>query len=230
MIGIYLCIMFLCTTNCARSEDLFEQAHKLYCQEAYAQALQAYEQIEPKNAVIFYNMGNAAYCAQDYVAAYLYWLRAQTYGNATVYAAATKNMMQLVSQGLIAPMNVIYLWIRWLTKYIMIYMWQLLFLLAWYAIYFLLYKKKLRSCYVIVSILVLICSAIPITVVYHAGRLMGVSLQDVALYNGPNRSYYQIGQLSKGKLVLIKQVHESWLQVEADGQLGWVEKAPIAQI
>ena len=233
-----LTILVVCffTVSYADDETWFAQGNALYDQKAYKPSLQAYQEIKQKGPVVWYNMGNAAYELQDYFNARLYWLHAQQHGNAAVFTASTKNLMRLAQQGLTDQLNRVYVWFWWLSRYLSIYLWQLLFLIAWYAFFFVIYKgyrsyprpRPRRSLWA--SSLLILITSIPIIVSYYAEQPKALAIEDASIYNGPNSSYYLLETLPKGSIVALNKIEKKWYKISYNQLTGWVNREHLAYI
>ncbi len=228
---ILLTLVFCFVTfGYADNETWFAQGNALYDQQQYAPAIHAYQEIKQKSPVVWYNMGNAAYQLQDYFNAGLYWLRAQQHGDAQLFTASTKNLMRLSEQGFADQPNPAYVWFWWLSRYLSIYVWQLLFLATWYLFFFCLFKgyRSRRSLWM--STLLLIGTSMPIMVSYHAQQPRALSLEETAVYNGPNSSYYLLETLPKGSMVAINKIEKTWYKISYNQLTGWVNQEHLAYI
>ena len=227
-----LIILVICffTMSYADDETWFAQGNALYDQKVYKPSLQAYQEIKQKSPVVWYNMGNVAYQLQDYVHARLHWLRAQQHGDAAVFTASTKNLMRLSEQGLTDQIPTIYVWFWWLSRYLSIYLWQMLFLIAWYAFFFVIYKgyRSRRSLWI--PFLLILVSSIPIIAAYYAQQPRALAMQDAQLYNGPNSSYYLLETLPKGSMVVLNKIEKKWYKITYNQLTGCVNREHLAYI
>lgn len=226
MIWIYILIFCTHIVHSTHDDILFDQASQLYHQGAYEQALQELQQVEQKNAAVWFNMGNVAYALNDHLHAYLYWLRAQEHGNARIFDIATYNITQL-QDSFVEPTSALYNWLWWLSKYSLL--WQLICLLLWYLLLYLLYAQR-KTTYKALLCSILLFLVGPIIVAYRVQTPRCMIMQDAAVYNGPNRSFYQIAQLPLGKLVMIKDCAQEWCKISFDGNIGWIEQQVVERI
>ena len=227
-----LIILVICfsTVSYADNETWFAQGNALYDQKAYQAALQAYQEIKQKSPGVWYNMGNAAYQLQDYVHARLYWLRAQQHGDAVVFTASTRNLMCLAQQGLIDQLHMVYVWFWWLSRYISVHFWQLLFLIAWYALFLVIYKGYRSRHSLWVLFLLILVTSTPIMVSYYADQPRALAIEDAPLYNGPNSSYYLLETLPKGSIVVLSKIEKKWHKIAYNQLTGWVNREHLAYI
>ncbi|MEX0849713.1 MAG: SH3 domain-containing protein [Candidatus Dependentiae bacterium] len=233
----YYLFCFLPIALIAQDAPLFKKADNSYQQLEYADSLQTYKKIKHKDAAVWYNMGNAAYHMQDYLKATLYWLRAQKYGDATVFALGRQNMHYLhAKMGLSEPTlsDQVYDWFLLLTKKVSPLVWQLLFLGLWYLLFWLWIgcsNREKKRLYMGLVIMLLGFVVWPIVIAYHANKQQALVMQDdVAVYNGPNKSFYTVGTLKKGALVSVDASAKQWYKIDYDKMVGWVERASVTKI
>ncbi len=227
---LILLVICFSTVSYADNETWFAQGNALYEQKAYRPALQAYQEIKQKSPVAWYNMGNAAYQLQDYFNARLYWLRAQQHGDVAVFTASTKNLMRLSKQGFTDQLNTVYVWFWWLSRYFSMHFWQLVFLIAWYTLFLTLYKGYRLHRYVWVPSMLVMVMSIPIMVAYCAKQPRALALEDAAIYNGPNSSYYLLETLPKGSMVALNKIEKKWCKISHNKLIGWVNREHLAYI
>jgi hypothetical protein len=78
MRSIALGLLFTCfNLNSVTNQEHFLSGNQLYQQAQFQAALTAYQAINPKNSVVWYNLGNCAYHLEQYLDASLFWKRAQ---------------------------------------------------------------------------------------------------------------------------------------------------------
>lgn len=226
---MWIGIFILCVQMIYSSQDqtLFNSASALYQKEEYQQALQALQQIEHKDAAAWFNMGTIAYALNDHLHAYLYWLRAQKYGNNRIFSDATRAIERLEDQ-FVQPSNTLYNWLWFLSKYSLL--WQSIWLVLWYILLYLLYNRRYSSKLYGVIIMLLLALSMPIVVGYHAQKKRCMIMQDTIIYNGPNESFYHIGQLSSGSVVTIKDCMHEWCKISSGVHTGWIERQYVELI
>lgn len=226
----YLLLIISSMIICADDEHYFQEANTLYTQGAYENALQMYHKIEHKTPSVFYNMGNASYQKNDYMYAHLYWLRAQQHGNAHIFKMSSRNLALLVKQGLAQEQSSLFLWCWSVTKTVPLFLWQLIFLIIWSWLIIMIWKGLISRQMLSISIVSLML-LIPILLVgYSAAKTEAMIINDAIVYNGPHDSLYQIGTLPKGKIVTVSKTKQDWINIIADGNLGWVSQEYVAQI
>ncbi len=215
---------------CADDERIFEDAHKLYQQKMYQEALELYQKIEQKSPSVFYNMGNAAYHNGDYMFAHLYWLRAQKHGDANIFRASSKNLALLAKEGAIQEQSPLFLWLWSVIKVVPLLLWQLVFLIVWSYLFVMICKRSISKRSLVISSMSLLL-VVPILLVgYDTAKREAMIINDALIYNGPHASLYQIGNLPKGKVVVVASIKENWINIIADGNVGWVSQEYVAHI
>lgn len=223
-------LIFSVMMVCADDERIFEDAHKLYQQKMYQEALELYQKIEQKSPSVFYNMGNAAYHNGDYMFAHLYWLRAQKHGDANIFRASSKNLALLAKEGAIQEQSPLFLWLWSVIKVVPLLLWQLVFLIVWSYLFVMICKRSISKRSLVISSMSLLL-VVPILLVgYDTAKREAMIINDALIYNGPHASLYQIGNLPKGKVVVVASIKENWINIIADGNVGWVSQEYVAHI
>lgn len=226
----YLLLIISSITVCADDAISFKEANESYQQGIYEEALELYQKIEHKTPAVFYNMGNAAYHKGDYVYAHLYWLRAQKHGDANIFRASSRNLALLAKQSFTQEQSPLFLWCWMLTKSIPLFLWQLLFLMIWSWLSVMIWKGSISRRNLVISILSLTLLTSILLVSYSAAKTEAMIIKDAIVYNGPHTSLYQIGTLAKGKIVTVTKAKQDWINIIADGNVGWVSQEYVEQI
>lgn len=198
----------------------------LYQQGSYQEILDTYASDNDNNAATWCIVGNAACCLQKYNEAYLYWLRAQRYGNEHIYSITSKNMQLLDMQGFVPPKHNVYTWLIWLSKYIGIYILQILFIFVWYVLCMMIYKKN-RLLLLTSTLFLACCLLAPIIATYHFHQQKGLIMEDATIYNGPNSAYYALGSAPKGTLIKVKNVDGDWIKIIYNDTIGWIGRTYV---
>jgi hypothetical protein len=226
----YLLFIISAITVCADDAVSFKEANKFYQQGAYGEALHLYQKIEHKTPAVFYNMGNAAYHKGDYMYAHLYWLRAQKHGNFRIFKASGRNIALLAKQGFIQEQSPLFLWCWSFTKAAPLFLWQLIFLIIWSWLSVMIWKGVISWRDLLISVLSLTLLTSILLVSYSAAETEAMIINDTIVYNGPHTSLYQIGTLAKGKIVTVTKAKQDWINIIADGNVGWVSQEYVEQI
>lgn len=203
-----------------------ESVEALYAQGAYQEIIDTYQQNNNNDAATWFVLGNAAYCVHKYNDAYLYWLRAQRYGNAHIYHVSIKNMQLLQAQGFTITQHWLYDWLVWLGKYIGIYLLQIICLLFWCALGIMIYKRC-RVLFLGVMAFSFCCCMVLIIIAYNFHQEKGLLMEDAAVYNGPNIAYYNIGSLPRGTLITVKDVQRDWIKIIYNDTIGWIGRTYV---
>lgn len=231
-------ILFILLMNvffCYADQGLFDLAHSLYAQGAYEAALAEYQKIPNKTGAVWYNMANAAYRQRDDTHALLYMLRAQKFGDAQTYAAAYEKMNEITSSVGLSRQGYKEITLHYLTlfnKKVPLYIWQIIVLLVWYLICYVLMKKhRVSLLQILFSCLLMILMLAPIVAGYYNDRQnVLVIAESVDVFNGPNTALYKIGAFKKNTLAQLLQVKKQWYKISHDGIIGWIERAAAAKI
>lgn len=214
----------------------FKLANKSYNGGNYQDALQSYKAIKNKDGATWYNMGNAAYHMHDFPHAYLYWLRAQKYGNSLIFNAATQNIEHvLIAQGKdgYSLWDRFYLKLLSFSKYKSLFIWQILCVTLWsMLLWALLFCDNRRFRTLIIGVLLMACIMlfIIVAVAYSSLNNQAIVLEDADVYNGPNSSFYVLGRLPKGALISIKKADKRWYKITYNDIGGWIDRDALAKI
>lgn len=93
-------LFFYLNLHSVTNQEHFLAGNQLYQQAQFQAALVEYQAINPKNSVVWYNLGNSAYHLEQYLDASLFWKRAQllelkTFGYVTNLAKiSAQNILQ----------------------------------------------------------------------------------------------------------------------------------------
>lgn len=217
-------------------EECFLRGNKLYEKKEYNAALSSYEAVMKKGRAVLYNMGNCYYHMHDYPHAFLYWSRAVKDACVSEVVAIEKNKAHTLKTMGKKQENSFYA--RALCYYdsVLIYfsllVLQIIFLISWCALIFVLYKNG-RSKKLITTLLLLITLFVGFSLrrcyIKQSAKNGVVMKEKTMLFAGPNNKFHVVCPLAVVDCVEIKEEREGWYKVRYSDNIGWVE-ADVIQI
>ena len=198
------------------------------------EAIQLYQEIEKKDAAVWYNLGMLSFEQGLYPEALLYWLRAQRQADAKHLPSVWHNL-SLLKQKMTGQEEGIADWFSywslWVSKAYGIRLLQLSVLLLWLAFWFRHKMPKPVRTAVPFGLIVALLLCVPIISAYRLHKERGVIIkQEVQLYNGPNTSFHTVETLQSGALVRVEQHKEGWCQIAYNGLRGWLIADDLALV
>ena len=206
------------------------QANKLYKQNKYTEALEAYSVINKnKNTpMLFYNMGNCAYKIGDYVQAIIYWSKAKK-GALLSQLGDIEHNIALAYDKLGASQNITF-WSK--TKdFVAIFSLltlQILFLFLWFLCFVLFYiSKKVGG----IKIRIILWVNIFLSFIFGVALFVkhkainypdAIVKTESVLFAGPNTQYHHMGKLSVADKVTVQKSYKKWYKVNSEGVVGWM--------
>ncbi len=212
-INIYkILLLFLSGVITAQtdSQSLFSQGNNDFMQGQFALARQSYEKIEPKNSVIWQNIGNCFFNEKKYQWALVSWKRAQI-------GATWKQLGQLFSSERMALAALHILvdaeWKYEIKKIIMsipTLAWQIILLILlcyvlvvssgyWYISKFL--SRKKQKTWLVLFCIVLCCMIwYAQSLIFKKGKAIIVK-EKVIVFAGPEKTFHSKGQLPLGSQI-----------------------------
>jgi len=212
----------VCTSN-------LDQARALFKEHEYQKAAEIYQTIEPKNGVIWYNLGHCYAQQHDQYNALLCWRTAQKTAYAHHYLLL-QNYIDQAEQDLgITHLQTQFKRLTHGAKNyslaVPLVVWQVIFLFLWYLVLcFLLLRKRLKSVISVLLIVCLGCSGGVLLMHYDAttARVAVINDNEVLLYAGTDTRFSHKMVMAKGQPVTIKHSDAAWHKVECNNSSGWV--------
>ncbi len=235
---IFLFLIFFVSIFSAHAQSsepsLFEQANLSYRAGKYEQALELYNKIPEKTAVLYYNMGNCAYKLKKTGYALLHWRRAERDWGLCNRAELLDNILFLKLARINGEvhthhfvMNKMAIWAYSLIKAMPVLFFQLIFLMLWLLLFLFirpLYKKR----YTVILALLTMCSVasgLLLAFKYNfMNRQYAVIVKDIALTSGPGENFTTLGQLAQATEVVVQKQSGTFYKVKHKLQSGWVSK------
>lgn len=233
------CWLFIVLCNvayAADSQQVCAQANALYGKHEYARAYELYESVEPKNSIVWYNMGNCMYKQGDFLSAYLYWHRARRDASVDLQSDIAYNIskvqgklgveseeeMTLIEslQNNVGAMPLLVL--------------QLLFLCVWgmLTFYFIKMSGRGRNYKFVLGCLVLTSGMLVGTLMMKyqndSQRMAFITHDKAGLLVGPDAMHQQLSGLKKADRVKVVQLRNGWAKIEHKNQVGWVTADSIS--
>ncbi len=216
----------------ARAVDAkLQEAHEKYRAGDWKSAMNLYQDVEPKNSAVWYNMGNCHYYQREFADAVVCWKRA--YQGATISecvdcscnidcvrkkigSRAPHSMGEQMSEAVVlyAPGTLIV---------------QLIFILCWYALLYILIYGRMRRTRLFYSALAMLISivlllGITLLVQYRNSRYPTgiVVCKQASVYAGPHDQYHVVGVLQEIDDVAIYDKRPGFYKVGTRTVHGWV--------
>jgi tetratricopeptide (TPR) repeat protein len=213
-------------------EELFLQAGHLYTAEKFQEAQDIYQKIEPKNAAVFYNLGNCAYKNKNNAHAYIFWKKASRAASAHLYDAIAHNIAACELPHKEQSYTIVHSTYR-IMRNLSLGLLQALFLMMWYSL--VLIGSALRRKWPILwglLIVATITSGVVIMAKYAVdAKSYGlVCKETVAIYAGPNEHFHILGNLDYLAIVSLEQRSNEWYKVAHEGNVGWVCAGAIEEL
>jgi len=225
-------IAVLCYGN-QHNETQFALSVSLYQQSKYEQAYTVLQAIDPKNYMVWYNLGNCAYKKGDLQEALAYFRCARlalrgsgsnrtNYNIEVVEKKLGKNLQKLFINK-----------ISYLFDQMPLLIVQLIFLLAWCLLFFFIknrnHGKKYRSLFFVATLFIALVSGIALGFKYYSiNQRRGIVMKpQVTLFAGPDEQYHALNSLDQASHVIINDQRDNWFKVMSESGSGWVMQDSI---
>lgn len=228
---IMTAMMFAHTCFC--QEELFLQAHKLYKEHNYREALTRYQMIKNKGSAVWYNMGNCSFNLHNDVDALVYWMRARKGASVDQRSAIDHNINLLAEKMKHPELAVSTTVYRSMTNRIAALSWlvlQLLFLSIWYLGWLVLRSKRSRAGSIMIGCLLMINATLFIIKNNDQQKIGLVKSTTALLYTGPHEQYQRVGSLMALTKVNVEQKDGNWYKVRHLKNNGWIKDESLALV
>ncbi len=228
---IWLMVLFFgiyCGCKAGASEELFLQAAHAYKNKDYEQAQNLYEKIEPKNAAVFYNLGNCAYKRDNFAQAYICWKKAERTASGVARRHIQRNIQECAehlehrenSTGVAKVATRVYTMLSRIPSGIV----QLLFLVLWYCLWLVGLLRKTKRTVVVGLLMGAVGSGVLVAMKYYVDNSCYglVSREGIHLYAGPNERFHELGDLAQLAMVSVKQKERDWYKITHASRTGWI--------
>lgn len=227
--------MLIRTEGVVSNQMLFDQASECARRGDFVQACTMYDHIQPKNSVVWHNMGNCCYKQKNYVKALVYWKRAQRHATfrelGQLFESEKKALKDL---GVAVPAWWQYEWLRCMTLIPTIAL-QLLLLVFLILLCILMYRvsnnsikyNKKRTLFLIIGIVIISFLWVFKNRTLEKKRAFVVK-ESVLVYAGPEKFFHKISELPRAVEVEVVQNRQAMSQIlvhKHDGSqlLGWID-------
>jgi tetratricopeptide (TPR) repeat protein len=219
-----LVLMFAIIPLYANNKEFFNAANEQYEQGDYAQALNTYQQICPKNASVWNNMANAAYNINDHLNADLYWSRAEKNSTRAMMKKITHN--RSVAQ-LPFTQSFLHKIINFFTPLGI----QILFFCLFSVFFIFVARYLAQKKYGVMCLFSLLCITSGMLTHYtyrHQKNRYGLIIADQTIAHiGPGTMYHTLGQICQGTRVLVDKEKDEWKKITWENNTGWIPSTQI---
>ncbi len=231
---IVFLVSFVCSAR--NAQELFLRANKCYERNEWQKAVDTYDAIGRKGRAVWYNMGNCLYKLHQYPDALVCWKRAQKGATAAESYDITRNIHAAVCK--LGKTEHDTWWERWYNfiqrgaGFFSLLTLQLIFLLAWFLLFFgarWWVKQRWYFSQALLLVVGVLFSGTSLFVVYRAHQYpVGIVLKKrVSLFAGPNQDYHVLDTVHCADEVKICEEHPGWYKVLCHGTLGWIAAADV---
>ena len=219
---LFLLLIMSATLYAGNDEELFLRGNKYYQQKDYENALASYQLVNAKGRAVLYNMGNCYFHKNDFAQALIYWKRAEKGATRQERDAIDRNKQEVLKKlGKVVPKRLMNF---------SLFVLQLLFLLVWFLLMFVVYKRDWLQKRVVIG-----CSCIVflMTLVLEYGYMSysasyGIIVhKQASLLAGPDKGFQTLSPLAYADQVIIKEKREGWYKIDYNDRIGWVEVGAI---
>lgn len=227
------CFVFFTSFLCAQTSG-----EELYSQGLYKKALDVFMEIEPKDAALWYNIGNCHYYLAQFPQALVAWRRAQRISDLKLLKDISYNLAVLQSElGLARKKNVhvyMYNFIEQTSRLFPVLGFQLLFLCFLIISFFTLMYSRHRWVIVLCAL-----SLFMLFFIYKRdSQVRAVVMQSTSYHAGPADSFPLRGMLEPAREVVIAESDGSWYKLCTTPKklvfngvvLGWAKKRDIEKV
>lgn len=220
-------VLIIFFSSIAHQEELFLQAKQAYAQKSYDKALELFERIEPKNSVIWYDIGVCLLSLNKPLEALIVFKKAQRYATSAQEFERCQQMSHWVNnqQGYDSSD-----WFSRDQKLIFYFKSFLLLLLNYIAagsmtlLLFLLYKKVGNTKGMVLLLIMIGLGSLimnnVVTTMMH--RSYGIITESTPVVAVPDSHGETKGVLSAGQEVLIERAYGDWLLIKNAAFAGWI--------
>ncbi len=210
------------------SQEKFLRGNKAYRQKQWSDALSLYTSLEKKGRAVWYNMGNCFYKMGNTVKALICWKRAAFGASPSEYSDIETNIgMACKKLGVFQQRDQHVPWDRWANCLPPLPL-QILFLLCWYALWFIVAMKPFRRTILYMVIIGLVCTIIVLGGVilqtYYVQRYeRGIVMNRTAhLLSGPHEGYHTVCSVPLAEELFVYEKRPGWYKVSGNGVYGWI--------
>lgn len=222
---LILSLLFL-TLPIKANQELFNQANHHYKEQEYERAYELYEQIEPKNAVVWINMGNVAYRKEDYLHSLICWERALRVTKSSRLQDMCHHNIGCAKKALgVSLPQPLYknIYLRW---FIVL---MILAILA-YLVYRCIVKREIKIALVITFLLTDVMAYRWYNQSKRATEQTALTTESTHLYAGPDTMFHVLAQVPSVSYCTITDTKNSWYKVSCLDTMGWISMDAVEVI
>ncbi len=224
-------IIFLLATvvqlNAESSQKLFVQAARVYNVGSFKKALEMYQGMNEKGPGVWFNMGNCFFALQKYPQAIVAFKRAQRGAPSALLRAIDQHMHASYRQ--LGKQNDQNWFLATIEPWAYIFppfLYQLLFLISWYALWLVIMRRqKIRfHVFFLIAFSLLLMFFGSVLLVHYDAHIYakGIVIKESKLFAGPHEQYDALKELSLLEDVRITEARKDWYKVTTQNQTGWV--------
>lgn len=218
-------IVLLCIFSCrAHDEELFLQASDAYNKQEFDRALQLYQAMTKKGPGAWYNIGNCFYCLGQNISALGAWTHAYQTGFAPVMKLSLSQIAH-VHPHVICQQKSIFTYAPILMRFLQcpIFVWQVLLLVLWYSIVYLIFQRKKKWLLVgILSTCALLLGGL-LWLWYTQGTTRwAITQEGVLMKAGPGNHCTQKNMIPRAAVVRWSDQEADWTKVAYETTSGWI--------
>lgn len=216
----------------ANNQETFLRANELYKAGDYKQSLVAYESMQMQGSAVWLNIGNCLYQLDQYPQALVAYKRALKGATPTQYRTSVAYqhavLQKLGKKVELSWWDTIVLAIRARTAGISVYVLQLLFLLLWFILSWLIIRSARGFWYKILIMVAGIFVFFNGMVLYdtYSIRTRQVAIvfskEQLSVFSGPDERYHVLGTLAYAQEVVVEDTIAGWYKIRYDNKVGWV--------
>lgn len=230
---IVLSLLFIFNSGVINAAQKMQDAVLLYKQKQFEQAYTTLNEINPKSATVWYNMGNCAYKKDEHDYALACWRCAHANAQGSLknfieynIAVAQTKLNKKSEESFLEKILVLY-------RSIPLIIFQLIFLISWFLLLAFIKKNKhgtkYRSLFFGLLLCVTIITGIGLVFKYRTiNQRRGIVMKHtVSLFAGPDEQYHVLGSLNVASEVIVHEQRPSWCKVSTGHGSGWVVQDSI---
>ena len=226
--GIIIFLLILgAQLHAETAQKLFVPAARAYNAGSFKKALEMYQAMHEKGPGVWFNMGNCFFALQKYPQAVVAFKRARRGAPSALLKAIDQHMH--ASYGQLGKQNDQNWFLATIEPWAYIvppFLYQLLFLISWYALWGVIIRRRnirFHLFFLITFSLLLMFFGSVLLVHYDAHiHAKGIVIKESKLFAGPHEQYDALKELSLLEDVHITETRKSWYKVTTQNQTGWV--------
>lgn len=232
---LWAAVLLVFCVQANQNKEFFFQAQKEYASHNFEKACSLFYKINPKTAVIWYNIAACYYHLGKDLDALTSWQRAYRMGSGALvqesayYIAQLENKLGSTQSPAIGA-NVMR-WVRTNVQALSLLLLQVLFFCIFSVFLFVVRTLSMRRSYfsmVFCSLpVLLLAGALSIKYTEQSKRLAVVFENNTNLFVGPNSEFHAIATVNAGVCASIIQQQGSWCKIRCTDKEGWIEKKYI---